>query len=124
MMNNILVGGANTPVMTTILDQLATYLENLDDTRRKVRSAMTYPIFMMVFMIMMVSAMFIWIIPKFSDVYAQLGANLPAATRTLVGISQWMSANFGSILFFSLLTLLVIWLISKTKKIFSWLCVD
>jgi len=102
--------------LNEILDQLATYLENLDDTRRKVRSAMTYPIFMMVFMIMMVSAMFIWIIPKFSDVYAQLGANLPAATRTLVGISQWMSANFGSILFFSLLTLLVIWLISKTKK--------
>jgi len=102
--------------LNEILDQLATYLENLDDTRRKVRSAMTYPIFMMVFMMMMVSAMFIWIIPKFSDVYAQLGANLPAATRTLVGISQWMSANFGSILFFSLLTLLVIWLISKTKK--------
>ena len=102
--------------LNEILDQLATYLENLDDTRRKVRSAMTYPIFMMVFMIMMVSAMFIWIIPKFSDVYAQLGANLPAATRTLVGISQWMSANFGSILLFSLLTLLGIWLISKTKK--------
>lgn len=102
--------------LNEILDQLATYLENLDDTRRKVRSAMTYPIFMMVFMMMMVSAMFIWIIPKFSDVYAQLGANLPAATRTLVGISQWMSANFGSILFFSLLTLLGIWLISKTKK--------
>ncbi len=102
--------------LNEILDQLATYLENLDDTRRKVRSAMTYPIFMMVFMIMMVSAMFIWIIPKFSDVYAQLGANLPAATRTLVGMSQWMSANFGSILFFSLLTLLGIWLISKTKK--------
>ncbi|MBH50050.1 MAG: pilus assembly protein PilC [Candidatus Marinimicrobia bacterium] len=102
--------------LNEILDQLATYLENLDDTRRKVRSAMTYPIFMMVFMIMMVSAMFIWIIPKFSDVYAQLGANLPAATRTLVGMSQWMSANFGSILLFSLLTLLGIWLISKTKK--------
>jgi len=102
--------------LNEILDQLATYLENLDDTRRKVRSAMTYPIFMMVFMIMMVSAMFIWIIPKFSDVYAQLGANLPAATRTLVGISEWMSANFGSILLFSLLTFLGIWLISKTKK--------
>ena len=37
--------------LNEILDQLATYLENLDDTRRKVRSAMTYPIFMMLFMI-------------------------------------------------------------------------
>lgn len=102
--------------LNEILDQLSTYLENLDDTRRKVRSAMTYPIFMMVFMCAMVSAMFIWIIPKFSEVYAQLGANLPAATRTLVGMSQWMSANFGSMLFFTFFTILIIWLISKTKK--------
>ena len=99
-----------------ILDQLATYLENLDDTRRKVRSAMTYPIFMMLFMFAMVSAMFIWIIPKFSEVYAQLGANLPAATRTLVGMSEWMSANFGTIILFSSLTFLGFWLVSKTKK--------
>jgi type II secretory pathway component PulF len=102
--------------LNEILDQLSTYLENLDDTRRKVRSAMTYPIFMMLFMFAMVSAMFIWIIPKFSDVYSQLGANLPAATRTLVGISQWMSANIGSILLFSCGIFLGIWLISKTKK--------
>ena len=99
-----------------ILDHLATYLENIDDTRRKVRSAMTYPIFMLVFMSAMVSAMFIWIIPKFSEVYAQLGANLPAATRTLVAMSRWMSANFGFILFLTFITILVIWLISKTKK--------
>ena len=102
--------------LNEILDQLATYLENLDDTRRKVRSAMTYPIFMLVFMSGMVSAMFIWIIPKFSEVYAQLGANLPAATRTLVAMSQWMSANFGFIFFFTFLTILSIWLISKTRK--------
>ena len=77
---------------------------------------MTYPIFMMLFMFAMVSAMFIWIIPKFSEVYAQLGANLPAATRTLVGMSQWMSANFGGIILFSSLTFLGFWLVSKTKK--------
>jgi len=64
-----------------ILDHLATYLENIDDTRRKVRSAMTYPIFMLVFMATMITAMFIWIIPKFSEVYAQLGSKLPKATQ-------------------------------------------
>ena len=46
-----------------ILDELATYLENLDDVRRKVRSAMTYPIFMVLFLFAMMSAMFMWIIP-------------------------------------------------------------
>ena len=70
--------------LNEILDDLASYLENLDDTRRKVRSAMTYPIFMVLFLGAMMSAMFLWIIPMFSGVYAQLGANLPPATQTLV----------------------------------------
>ena len=99
-----------------ILDHLATYLENIDDTRRKVRSAMTYPIFMLIFMATMITAMFIWIIPKFSDVYAQLGSKLPKATQTLVSLSEWISSNFGSILFFSFIIIVSIWMISKTRK--------
>lgn len=102
--------------LNEILDQLATYLENLDDVRRKVRSAMTYPLFMVAFLLLMMAGMFIYIIPKFSEVYAQLGANLPAATRIMVGISEWVSFNIGKILFsvFGLAT--VLWLISKTRR--------
>ena len=99
-----------------ILDHLATYLENIDDTRRKVRSAMTYPIFMLIFMATMITAMFIWIIPKFSEVYAQLGSKLPKATQTLVSLSEWVSSNFGSILFFSFIIIVSIWMIAKTRK--------
>lgn len=99
-----------------ILDHLATYLENIDDTRRKVRSAMTYPIFMLVFMATMITAMFIWIIPKFSEVYAQLGSKLPKATQTLVALSEWISLNIGAIILFSFLFFLGIWTISKTRR--------
>ena len=99
-----------------ILDHLATYLENIDDTRRKVRSAMTYPIFMLVFMATMITAMFIWIIPTFSEVYAQLGSKLPKATQTLVALSEWISLNIGAIILFSFLFFLGIWTISKTRK--------
>jgi type IV pilus assembly protein PilC len=99
-----------------ILDELATYLENLDDVRRKVRSAMTYPIFMVLFLFAMMSAMFMWIIPMFSDVYVQLGANLPAATRKLVTLSEWISVNFNTVVF-SLFGLIGgLWLISKTQR--------
>jgi len=99
-----------------ILDHLATYLENIDDTRRKVRSAMTYPIFMLVFMTTMITAMFIWIIPTFSEVYAQLGSKLPKATQTLVALSEWISLNIGAIILFSFLFFLGIWTISKTRR--------
>ena len=99
-----------------ILDELATYLENLDDVRRKVRSAMTYPIFMVLFLFAMMSAMFMWIIPMFSDVYVQLGANLPAATRKLVSLSEWISINFNTVVFSLFGFIAGLWLISKTQR--------
>ncbi|MFQ6606863.1 MAG: type II secretion system F family protein [Fidelibacterota bacterium] len=102
--------------LNEILDQLATYLENLDDIRRKVRSALTYPTFMLIFLTAMMSAMFMWIIPMFSDVYAQLGASLPAATRTLVAVSEWVSLHFGQIIFIVLFSIVGLWLVSKTRR--------
>jgi type IV pilus assembly protein PilC len=99
-----------------ILDQLATYLEILDDTRRKVKSALTYPAFMVVFLIGMMSGMFMWIIPKFSDVYAQLGTSLPEATRMLVAVSEWVSTNFLRILGLTIVAIVGLWLASKTRR--------
>ena len=77
---------------------------------------MNYPIFMVVFLSAMVAAMFIWIIPKFSEVYDQLGANLPAATRSLVKLSDWISLHFVGVFFMSLLVFAGLWLISKTRQ--------
>ena len=102
--------------LNEIMIQLAIYLENLDDVRRKVRSAMTYPIFMVVFLFAMMAGMFIWIIPQFTDVYAQLGADLPAATQTMVAISEWVSFHFGTILLSIFGFTFSIWLLSKTQR--------
>lgn len=99
-----------------ILDQLATYLENLDDTRRKVKSAMTYPVFMVFFLAAMMVVMFIYIIPMFSDVYSKLGADLPYATQVLVQASEWLSHNFARITFFIIVAVMVVWFISKTRR--------
>jgi len=99
-----------------ILDQLATYLENLDDTRRKVKSAMTYPVFMVFFLAAMMVVMFIYIIPMFSDVYSKLGADLPYATQVLVQASEWLSQNFARITFFIIVAVMAIWFISKTRR--------
>ena len=102
--------------LNEILDQLASYLENLDDTRRKVKGAMTYPIFMVIFLGCMVLAMFVWIIPKFSEVYAQLGASLPGATKKMMDASAWLTENLGFMFFNFILVFLVVFLISKTQR--------
>ena len=102
--------------LNEILEQLSSYLENLDDTRRKVKSAMNYPIFMILFLIAMLMVMLLVIIPKFSQVYSQLGAGLPAATRQMIDLSNWFGANIGFLSFIIFLTFATIWLISKTQR--------
>ena len=102
--------------LNEILEQLSSYLENLDDTRRKVKSAMNYPIFMILFLIAMLMVMLLVIIPKFSQVYSQLGAGLPAATRQMIDLSNWFGANIGFLAFMIFLVFSTLWLISKTQK--------
>ena len=102
--------------LNEILEQLSSYLENLDDTRRKVKSAMNYPIFMILFLIAMLMVMLLVIIPKFSQVYSQLGAGLPAATRQMIDLSNWFGANIGFLAFIIFLSFSTLWLISKTQR--------
>ena len=102
--------------LNEILEQLSSYLENLDDTRRKVKSAMNYPIFMILFLIAMLMVMLLVIIPKFSQVYAQLGAGLPAATRQMIDFSTWFGNNIGFLAFVVFSIFSIIWLISKTQR--------
>ena len=102
--------------LNEILEELSSYLENLDDTRRKVKSAMNYPIFMIVFLICMLMVMLLVIIPKFSEVYAQLGAGLPAATRQMIDFSNWFGNNIGFLSFVVFMVFSIIWLISKTQR--------
>ena len=102
--------------LNEILEQLSSYLENLDDTRRKVKSAMNYPIFMILFLIAMLMVMLLVIIPKFSQVYAQLGAGLPAATRQMIDFSTWFGNKNGFLAFVVFSIFSIIWLISKTQR--------
>ena len=102
--------------LNEILEQLSSYLENLDDTRRKVKSAMNYPIFMILFLIAMLMVMLLVIIPKFSQVYAQLGAGLPAATRQMIDFSTRFGNNIGFLAFVVFSIFSIIWLISKTQR--------
>ncbi|MBT3179811.1 MAG: type II secretion system F family protein [Candidatus Marinimicrobia bacterium] len=102
--------------LNEILEELAAYMENLDDTRRKVKSAMNYPMFMVIFLGCMLAVMFLWIIPQFSKMYAQLGAGLPTATRKMMQMSEWLGNNTGFLSFTFIVVFISIWLVSKTQR--------
>ena len=98
------------------LEELSVYMENVEDTQRKVKSAMYYPVFIIGFLFFMMFVTFTFIIPQFKSVYDQLGSDLPYYTILLVNISQWFQSNFLSLTFLIFLGLIVLWLLSLTDS--------
>jgi len=83
------VGGA----LDTILIRLAQYREKADRLIRKVKGALVYPIVVMIVAIGVTFAMLRFIVPVFAKMFAGLGAELPAPTQFVLGISQFLQSN-------------------------------
>lgn len=75
-------------VLDSVLLRLAETIEKQVELRRKVRSAMTYPLVVAVLVFLILTAMLLFIIPMFEDLYAELGGTLPAPTQLLINISK------------------------------------
>ena len=98
------------------LEELSAYIETIEDTQRKVKSAMYYPVFIIGFLFFMMFVTFTFIIPQFKSVYDQLGSDLPYYTVLLVNISEWFQSNFLSVSFVIFMGLIVFWLLSLTDS--------
>lgn len=71
-----------------VLIRVAETLEAQVELRGKVKSAMTYPVVVFTMVLLIVSAMLIFIVPMFKKLYDELGGKLPAPTQMLIGISN------------------------------------
>jgi len=98
------------------LEELSAYIETIEDTQRKVKSAMYYPVFIIGFLFFMMFVTFTFIIPQFKSVYDQLGSDLPYYTVLLVNISEWFQSNFLAVSFVIFMGLIVFWLLSLTDS--------
>lgn len=74
--------------MVEVLRRLADHYERADMMHSRIKSALSYPIVVLVFGVCAVVACLVWIIPKFEKVFASMGATLPLPTRILIGMSD------------------------------------
>ena len=81
-----------------VLDQLAAYMERDEAARKKVKSALTYPIVILVVAAIAVTVIAAFALPKFKEFFASLDAKLPLTTRILLGITNFLT-EYWPILF-------------------------
>ena len=75
-------------LLAEILARLAVYLENAARLRKKVKSAMMYPVVVVIVAVAITTFLLIKVVPQFAEIYSGFGAKLPGPTLFLIGISD------------------------------------
>ena len=98
---NLINAGEQAGILDTLLDRLATYKEKIQAIKSKIKSALFYPVSIIVVAFIIVAVIMIFVIPAFKELFDGFGADLPAPTLIVMSISdvfvQWWWAIFGSI---------------------------
>jgi len=79
-----------------VLIQLADYLEASEELKRRIKSAMTYPVVAFGMIILIASGLIIWVVPQFAQIFEALGGELPAPTAILIAVSGFLRSWFGA----------------------------
>lgn len=79
------------------LDQVAIQFEKQDNLRRKIKSAMTYPIVVLIIVVIVVGLLFAFVVPTFTGIFEDAGTELPGVTLALIAISSFLR-NRGLVL--------------------------
>jgi len=86
--------GETSGMMSDIAMRLAGYLEETQVLRRKVKSAMMYPVMVTLVAVALTTGMIMFIVPAFAEMYADFGSGLPAPTQFLVNLSDFLRSYF------------------------------
>lgn len=89
---NLIEAGEAAGILETLMDRLATYMEKTEAIKGKIKSALMYPISVVIVAFVVVTVIMIFVIPAFKEVFSSFGADLPAPTLIVMGISEFFVA--------------------------------
>lgn len=89
---NMVDAGEAGGILDDILSRMATYLEKAEALKRKVKSAMTYPLVVLTVAVGATTFMLLVIIPTFAKIFADFGGELPMPTRVVMGLSNFLKS--------------------------------
>ena len=91
---NLVAAGEAAGILDTLLDRLATYKEKILAIKGKIKSALFYPIAIIVVALVVTSVIMIFVIPVFKDLFKSFGADLPGPTLVVMHISDFLLGNW------------------------------
>ena len=94
---NLVEAGEAAGILETLLDRLATYQEKTLAIKSKIKSALIYPIAVLVVAFIVLSVIMLFVIPAFKQVFSSFGADLPAPTLFVIAMSEFFVSYWWAI---------------------------
>ncbi len=85
---NLVDSGEQSGALETLLDRVATYKEKTEALKAKIKKAMNYPVAVVLVAVIVSAILLIKVVPQFQEVFANFGAELPAFTLMVIGLSE------------------------------------
>ncbi|MCG6896961.1 MAG: type II secretion system F family protein [Thiocapsa sp.] len=87
---NLVAAGEQAGVLDVLLDKIATYKEKTESIKGKIKKAMFYPLAVIAVAIIVSAVLLIFVIPQFKELFSSFGADLPAFTLLVIGLSDML----------------------------------
>lgn len=110
--------GEETGTLAQVSGQLGHFFARKNEQRRNLISALTYPIIILSTAVLVVAFMLAYVVPMFQDIFKQQGVDLPAITKFIISVSEFMQ-TYGLLLFLTLITIIASKSFLSKKKRFK-----
>jgi len=104
---NLVVAGEEGGLLDNVLQRLAIYMEKSERLKKKVKSAMIYPVAIIVVAIGVVCILLLFVIPVFEKMFKEMGAELPLPTQIVINLSHLLMSIYGLVALFILVGIVV-----------------
>lgn len=95
---NLVRAGEGAGVLETVLDTIATYKENIEGLKGKIKKALFYPAMIVAVAVIVSAILLLFVVPQFEEVFKGFGAELPAFTQMIVAASRFMVSYWWAML--------------------------
>jgi type IV pilus assembly protein PilC len=89
---NLVHAGEQAGVLEDLLDKIATYKEKTESLKGKIKKALFYPAAVIIVAFLVTAIIMIFVIPQFQELFSSFGSDLPAFTRVVINLSEWMQS--------------------------------
>ncbi|MGZ9899664.1 type II secretion system F family protein [Shewanella gaetbuli] len=110
---DLVAAGEHSGSLDAVFDRIATYREKAEQLKSKIKKAMFYPAAVVVVAIAVTVLLLLFVVPQFESIFEGFGAELPAFTQLIVGISRWLQASWY---FFAIGIIAFVWLFRRAHR--------